>query len=97
MKVEHIQEKNRFLIVEEGHEAHLAYRITEQVMDIRHTIVPQEIGGRGIAASLMEAAANYAREQGFIIRATCAYAAAWLKRHPGYDWEEACQGEACAL
>lgn len=97
MKVEHISEKSRFLLVEEGYEAHLAYRISENMMDIRHTIVPQEIGGRGIAALLMETAANYAREQGYKIRATCAYAVAWLKRHPGYDWEEACQGENCAL
>lgn len=97
MEIAHIKEKKRFVIVENGFEAHVAYHIENGVLDIRHTIVPSEIGGRGIAARLVEAACNYARENGYKIRATCAYAVVWLKRHAGYDWEEACTGESCAL
>lgn len=97
MKVEHNTEKCWFIIWEDGFEAHLAYQLTASVVDIRHTIVPQEIGGRGIAALLMETACNYAREHNYRIRATCAYASVWLKRHSGYDWEDACQGDSCAI
>lgn len=57
--------------------------------DIRvadHTIVPPEIGGRGIAARLVEALVADARAQGFRIDPECSYIAAAFKRHP--DWAD---------
>lgn len=57
--------------------------------DIRvadHTIVPPEIGGRGIAARLVEALVADARAQGFRIDPECSYIAAAFNRHP--DWAD---------
>lgn len=51
-----------------------------------HTIVPPEIGGRGIAARLVEALVADAREQGFQIVPECSYIAAAFKRHP--EWAD---------
>lgn len=51
-----------------------------------HTIVPPEIGGRGIAAKLVEALVADARAQGFRIVPECSYIAAAFKRHP--DWTD---------
>ncbi len=49
-----------------------------------HTIVPPEIGGRGVAARLVEAMVADAREQGFLILPECSYVAAAFTRHP--EW-----------
>ncbi len=51
-----------------------------------HTLVPPEIGGRGVAAALVEALIADAREQGFTIVPQCSYVEAQFRRHP--EWAE---------
>ena len=51
-----------------------------------HTHVPDAIGGRGIAAQLVDAMVADAREQGFKIRPVCSYVVARFKRHP--EWAD---------
>ena len=55
-----------------------------------HTLVPSEIGGRGVAGSLVEALIADAREQGFKIDPVCSYVVAQFKRHP--DWADLLAG-----
>lgn len=59
-------------------------RGTARVAD--HTLVPKAIGGRGVAARLVEALVADAREQGFTIVPACSYVAALFERHP--DWAD---------
>ncbi len=51
-----------------------------------HTLVPPEIGGRGVAAALVDALVADAREQGFRIVPQCSYVEAKFRRNP--DWAE---------
>ncbi len=51
-----------------------------------HTLVPSEIGGRGVAGRLVEALIADARSQGFTIVPQCSYVAAAFARHP--DWAD---------
>ena len=51
-----------------------------------HTLVPPEIGNRGIAARLVERMVADARAEGFKIRPLCSYVVAAFKRHP--DWAD---------
>ncbi|MFM5955307.1 MAG: GNAT family N-acetyltransferase [Novosphingobium sp.] len=51
-----------------------------------HTLVPSEIGGRGVAARLVEALVADAREQNFTILPRCSYVEAAFQRHP--EWAE---------
>jgi predicted GNAT family acetyltransferase len=51
-----------------------------------HTLVPPEIGGRGIAAALVDALVSDAREQGFKIMPACSYVEAQFRRHP--EWAD---------
>lgn len=51
-----------------------------------HTLVPREIGGRGVAARLVEALIADARQHGFKVVPTCSYVAAAFDRHP--DWAD---------
>ena len=57
-----------------------------QVRAAEHTLVPPEIGGRGIAALLVDALIADARADGFKIDPVCSYVAAQFKRHP--DWAD---------
>lgn len=51
-----------------------------------HTIVPPEIGNRGVAARLVERMVADARADGFKIRPRCSYVVAAFKRHP--EWAD---------
>jgi predicted GNAT family acetyltransferase len=55
-----------------------------------HTQVPPAIGGRGVAARLVEALVADARAQGCRVVPECSYVAAAFRRHP--EWAELEQG-----
>ena len=83
MEIKHEIEEHRFYTEVEGYTGYVEYWIHDGGLDILHTIVPDEIGGRGIAAALVAAAYDYAREKGLQPLATCSYAVAWLEMHSG--------------
>jgi uncharacterized protein len=49
-----------------------------------HTIVPRAIGGRGVAAALVERLIADAKRLDFLVRPDCSYVAAKFKDNP--DW-----------
>lgn len=49
-----------------------------------HTLVPTAIGGRGVAARLVEALVEDARTLGFAVVPQCSYVEAAFRRHP--EW-----------
>ncbi len=51
-----------------------------------HTLVPPEIGGRGVAAKLVDALIADARKQGFRVDPACSYVEDAFNRHP--DWAD---------
>ena len=51
-----------------------------------HTLVPPEIGGRGVAAALVDALVADAKEEGFTIVPQCSYVDAQFRRHP--EWSD---------
>jgi len=54
-------------------------------MTITHTRVPPAIGGRGVAAELMDAALRAAKDAGWSVNPACSYAAAYVAKHPAGD------------
>ncbi|MFO1255214.1 MAG: GNAT family N-acetyltransferase [Sphingomonadaceae bacterium] len=62
----------------------LTWKASGNVRVADHTLVPKEIGGRGVALKLVEALIADAREQGFRIEPQCSYIAAQFDRHP--EW-----------
>lgn len=100
MNIIHQTEQNRFYTVVDGFTAHVDYLVSDGGLDIRHTIVPKEIGGRGIASALVRAAYDYARTQGLTPVGTCYYAVKWLEKHPEYEGKtgkDFCGDGSCAL
>lgn len=68
----------------DGEQARLDYETADSVMHITRTVVPDAIGGRGIAGRLVRAALDHARTVGWKVKPVCSYAAAWIDKHPGY-------------
>jgi len=60
--------------------------VTSDVRVATHTVVPEAIGGQGIAAQLVERLIGDAREQGFRIVPRCSYVAAKFDEHP--EWAD---------
>lgn len=64
----------------------LTYSQQGDVVTADHTIVPPEIGGRGVAAKLVEALIADARQTGFRIVPQCSYIEAAFRRNP--EWAD---------
>ena len=100
MNIIHDTMAHRFQVEVDGFIGHVDYQLVEGDLDVRHTIVPKEIGGRGIAGALVKAAYDYALQEHLRCVATCSYAVKWLEKHPEYNGEKGCDfaGEgSCAL
>jgi len=85
--IQHDPALQRFRTEADGHLARLDYVLDPHAarMIITHTVVPAEIGGRGIAGQLVQAALEHARAQGWSVDPQCSYADAWMRRHPAFD------------
>ncbi len=57
----------------------------KEVRVAKHTIVPKEIGGRGVAAELVARLVADAREHDFLVRPDCSYVEAKFDEN---DWGE---------
>lgn len=67
------------------HSGHLDWEARgSDVRVATHTIVPPPIGGRGVAAKLVEAMVADARAQGFRIDPRCSYVEAMFRRNKAW-------------
>ena len=83
MDIQHDTTRKRFNTRLDGGEAYLAYeRPRPGVLDLQHTIVPDQEQGRGVGESLVRAAIGYAREHGERIIPSCPFVESWLAKHP---------------
>ena len=82
--IDHDPAGQRFVLSLEGLQAGLDYRRDGNRMVIEHTVVPEALGGRGLAGRLVQAAFDHARTQGWQVLPACSYARMWVGRHPDY-------------
>lgn len=82
--IRHSRMRNRFETEVDGQSAYVEYALEGGTMAIVHTIVPEAIGGRGIAGKLVQAAVEHAQAEGLKVAPRCSYAAAWMDRHPEF-------------
>jgi uncharacterized protein len=82
LQIHHDSDSHRLSAELEGQTGFLDYELDGKVMSITHTRVPGPIGGRGVAAELMRSALELAAANGWTVTPVCAYAVAYMKRHP---------------
>ncbi len=78
--VVHKPEQCRFEAEVEGETAFLTYERSGGTAVMTHTIVPRDLEGRGIAASLAEHAVGWARAEGLEVEPQCSYVRSWLSK-----------------
>ncbi|MBI3346598.1 MAG: N-acetyltransferase [Burkholderiales bacterium] len=63
----------------------LDYELSAGRVIFTHTGVPDPYRGQGLAARLVEAGLQWAREQGLKIVPACSYVHVYIQRHP--EWQ----------
>ena len=74
----------RFEIDIDGHTGFLRYANAGGRLELIHTEVPAELGGRGVGGMLAKAALDYAQQARVRVTATCPFVRKYLERHPEY-------------
>jgi uncharacterized protein len=84
LQVAHNPGENRFEISIAGYPGRLNYIQDGKNFVITHVGVHPELRGQGVAARIVEASLEYAKEQSLRVIPMCSYAAAYIRRHPEY-------------
>ncbi|NEM97124.1 GNAT family N-acetyltransferase [Pontibacter burrus] len=87
IQVKHEEKYQQFTVVlGADEEAELAYsRPTEQEIDFTHTFVPESARGKGIAQKLIEHGLCFARDNGYLVIASCPAVAKYIKNNPQHQ------------
>lgn len=79
--------KGRYYVVIDGVEAEMTYsRVSDSMMIIDHTEVPNALRGRKVGERLVKQAVEDARREGVAIIPLCPFAKAQIERHP--EWHD---------
>jgi predicted GNAT family acetyltransferase len=74
--------KHRFEVEVDGHTAIAEYELGDGVIAFTHTVVPEQLGGRGIGKALVLAGLGAARQRGLKVKPVCSFFAGYMKTHP---------------
>lgn len=87
MEVEMIHNvtKRQFECREQDLVAYISYSLEEGIINLLSVQVPKPLEGRGIAASLTQAALKFAQTYQYRVIATCPYVQLYIERHPNYQ------------
>jgi predicted GNAT family acetyltransferase len=75
----------RFEIERDGETAYLEYNLSESVLELIHTEMPEKLRGAGLASSLAESALQWAREHKLKVDVICPSVQEYIGKHPEYS------------
>lgn len=84
MEQEVIREEKRFVVNIDGKEVYLEFEMKEDKMDLDHTYTHPDLRGRGIAAQVVRAALEYAKENNYKVIPTCSYVRSFISKNDEY-------------
>ena len=79
------EQGKRFETSIDGHTGYISYQERDDTLVYDNTIVPQELGGRGIGSALVKHALNYARGQNKKVVPQCSFVSSYISKHPDYQ------------
>lgn len=89
MDIKHDERRRRFYIPLGDEEAYISYELGNGIIDLQHTIVPENEEGRGVGTALAKHALDHARENKLKVQPSCPFIKAYIDRHEEYaDLEE---------
>ena len=74
--------ESRYQIDVDGTLAVLAFQWEGDVLDLRHTEVPDALEGQGLGGHLVKAALADAARDDLTVVPSCTFVRGWLERHP---------------
>lgn len=80
----HNQAAKRFETSIDNQIGYISYQERDEKLVYDHTIVPQELGGRGVGSALVKQALDYAREQNKKVVPQCSFVSSYISKHPEY-------------
>jgi len=75
----------RFEIERDGEVAYLEYSLSENILELIHTEVPEKLRGMGLSSSLAETALQWARERNLKVDIVCPTVRQYVASHPEYS------------
>lgn len=84
MEIKHDIDAGRFYSTNEGKDSYLMYSLRNGTMDIYRTYVPPEQRHKGIAAKIVKAALDYAKENNLKVIPSCSYTDYFIKQNKEY-------------
>jgi uncharacterized protein len=76
--------KSRYELNVDGHIAFVDYRLRPDRIQLVHTEVPPELGGRGVGSRLARGTLDAVRKHGLKADIRCDFLAAYIQKHPEY-------------
>ena len=84
-KVIHDKDKSQFIITIDNKEAYVDYNIEQNKMNLFHTYTDPELRGKGLAAKVVKAALEYAKQSNLKVEPGCTYVQSFISRHKEYE------------
>ena len=72
--------ENKYEIHTEGHLAYIQYEITGNEIALTHTIVPKELGGRGLATQMLKLVLADIEKLGLKVVPVCSFVVKYLEK-----------------
>ncbi|HCN17407.1 MULTISPECIES: GNAT family N-acetyltransferase [Psychrobacter] len=85
LNIIHNQPAKRFETSIEGQTGYISYQDRDGKLVYDHTIVPQQLGGRGVGSALVKHALDYAQEQDKKVIPQCSFVSSYIHKHPEYQ------------
>ena len=82
MELKNNKDKKQYELLIEGSIAFIEYIIAKDEIYLTHTEVPKELGGRGIAKSMVKSALEEVKSKGLKLIPLCPFVAMYIKRNP---------------
>lgn len=82
--VVHSAARKRFELHVDGQTVFTEYRRSGEVMTFFHTLTPPALRGRGLAAQVVQAALEFAREEQLKVVPLCWYVSGHIAAHPEF-------------
>jgi len=83
-EVIHEKENERFVLYSEGNEVYLEYSMIGNDLNLYHTYTHPALRGKGLAAHVVRAALEFAKENNLKVVPTCSYVQAFITKNDEY-------------
>ena len=83
-KVIHEKETERFVVYAEGNEVYVEYMMRNNTIDLNHTYTHPALRGKGLAAHVVRAALEFAKENNLKVFPTCSYVQSFIAKNEEY-------------